>query len=122
MMKNRTSKGVLLSSGILIAIFVIPQLLFFWLAPNVPCRYVVYGFITGYTLFHLLYCAYLLMKKGLRIAAVTVHLSTVLVLVELIVCAVLLCLSASPSTASFSLTILSLVHFLVEAVLYKTLE
>jgi hypothetical protein len=78
--------------------------------------------MTGYTLFHLAFCVFIWIQKGTRIAAAPVHLSTALVAIELAICAVILAAGARPSTAAFSLITLGLVHFLAEAVLYKTLE
>lgn len=121
-MNYRTNSVSPLSIGIAAAVFAIPQLLFFWLAPHAACRMTVYGFMTGYTLLHLLFCAFIWARKGMRVAAAPVHLSTVFVTVELAVCVILLAAGASPSAAALSLVIPGLIHFLAEAVLYKTLE
>lgn len=121
-MNQKTNTVSLLSLGIMIVAFTVPQLLFFWLAPSVACRITVYAFMTGYTLTHLLFCAFVWMQKGMRIASAPMWLSTVFIVIELTVCAILLAMNASPSTATYILVILGLIHFLAEAVLIVTLE
>lgn len=121
-MNHRTTRVSPLSIGIAVAVFALPQLLFFWLAPYSAGRMTVYGFMTGYTLLHLLFCVFIWIQKGTRIAAAPVHLSTIFVVLELAVCTVLLIVGANSSSAAYSLIILGLIHFLAEAMLYKTLE
>lgn len=121
-MNHRTSRFSMLSVGIMAAVFAVPQLLFFCLAPDVPCKMTVYGFMTGYTLFHLLWSLFLWERKGTRIAVAPVHLSTAFVVTELAGCAILLAVKATISAAVYSLIILGLIHFLAEAILYSTLE
>ena len=121
-MNRRTNENALLNIGIVIVLFAIPQILFFWLAPEAVCRNTVYGFMTGYTFLHLLACVFLRLRKGMRIAAAPIYLSTLFLAAEYAACGILLAVNASASTAAFALVILGLIHVLTMSVLFNTLE
>ena len=51
---------------------VIIQLAFFWLAPMCECRWIVYSFLTGMTLVHLVITFVLMVRYGVRKNAATI--------------------------------------------------
>ncbi len=121
-MNDRTNSTLVLSIGIMLAVFAIPQLLFSCAAPEAPCRTIVYIYMTVYSLAHLLLCFGLWQMKGMRIAAAPIVLNSLFFTAELIACFVLLMLKPSTPVAATVLSILGLIHFLVESTLCSTLE
>lgn len=97
----------------LIGIAAIPQLLYFWLAPDVACALAAYLYGTVMTLLHLGGAYALYTVFGLRKAAAPVLVGTVLWVLLLTAASCLMAHDAALRTAIFALTIGVLIYVVV---------
>ncbi len=89
------------------------QLTFFWLAPDVKCKWIVYCIGTIMTLSHLFLVFYLGSRFGTRRSAATVVAGTVIQAILLIASAALLIADATPRNAIFMLVIISVFYIAI---------
>lgn len=107
---------------IFIIMILIPQLLFFWLAPEVACKTTVYIIGTIMTIANAAIVLGLWLVKGMRIAAAPVLLSNTLTTLTLAAGFVLLFIDVRVRTAIYAMLICSLIYALVMLLFVSTLE
>ncbi len=101
---------------------VILQLAFFWLAPNVPCYWVVYAFGSFMTLLHIGISFGVGSTYGTRKSAATIVAGSICQIILLVACCVLLASSSGIRNAVFSLVILSMLYIVIVALLILSIE
>lgn len=101
----------------LLGIAAIPQLLYFWLAPEAACEKVVYWFCTVFTVVHLGLCYYLWQVYAARRAAAFVLVGSSILLCTLIAGALFLTLDAATRTAAYALTVMAVLYVICTAML-----
>ena len=103
-------------------LFIIPQLLYFWLAPDVACNIVIYCFGTVLTISHLILSYTLAIKREIRVIAGVVTVGTIVWIIDLIAGAILLGVNASVRTSVFSLLIILVAYTICVVTLLCTTE
>lgn len=88
----------------------IPQLLFFWIAPEERCRFAVYPFATVLTIGNAALCLWSLNRFGLRRSAGLVVLGHALTFATLVASALLLTFDATLRTTGFVLAISAVLY------------
>jgi len=101
---------------------VILQLAFFWLAPEVPCYWVVYVFGTVMTLIHMGVTFVLGTKYGVRRGAATIVAGSVCQVILVATCGVLLASGANIRNAVFALLIVSMLYAIIVTLLVLSIE
>lgn len=101
----------------LLGIAAIPQLLYFWLAPEAACEKVVYWFCTAFTVVHLGLCFYLWQTYAPRRAAAFVLVGSSILLCTLIAGALFLTLNVAARTAAYALTVMAVLYVVCTALL-----
>lgn len=86
-------------------LFAIPQLLYFWLAPETESSIAVYCFGTVLSIVHLLLAYYLAITKEIRVVMGTIVIGTVVWIAGLITGGILLGADATNRTAVFAMMI-----------------
>ena len=95
-------------------IFVITQICFFWLVPDVECFLAVYAFATLISLIHMLMTYLLSVTKGIRNSAGMIIMGSAMSVI-------LLYFDVSVKTAAFSQTIVFLVYLVVTITMYLSM-
>lgn len=106
----------------LVLLEAILQLAFFWLAPAVPCYWIVYAFGSALTLIHIGVTFVLGIKYGVRRSAATVVAGSVCQVILITVCAVLLAGGSEIRNAIFALLIVSMLYAVIVTLLVLSIE
>lgn len=102
-------------------IFVITQICFFWLVPDVECFLAVYAFVTLISLFHMLMTYLLSVTKGIRNSAGMIIMGSAIWVIDIVMSVILLYFDVSVKTAAFSQTIVFLVYLVVTITMYLSM-
>lgn len=103
-------------------IFVITQICFFWLVPDVECFLAVYAFVTLISLIHMLMTYLLSVTKGIRNSAGMIIMGSAIWVIDIVMSVILLYFDVSVKTAAFSQTIVFLVYLVVTITMYLSME
>lgn len=98
------------------------QLAFFWLAPDVPCYWVVYVFGSVLTLIHIVAVFVLGIKYGIRRSAATVVAGSISQVILVTTCGVLLASGSGIRNAIFALLIVSMLYVVIVTLLVLSIE
>lgn len=98
------------------------QLLFFWLAPGVPCYWTVYAFGTTVSILHIALVFIVGTTYGVRRSAATVSVSSIFLSMFVMVCVILLTNGADVKNALFSLIISVMVYAALTILLVLSIE
>ena len=98
------------------------QLAFFWLAPAVPCYWIVYAFGSALTLIHIAIVFVLGSKYGVRRSVATVVAGSVCQVILGTTCGVLLASGSSIRNAVFALLIVSMLYMVIVTLLVLGIE
>ncbi len=102
-------------------IFVITQICFFWLVPDVECFLAVYAFATLISLIHMLMTYLLSVTKGIRNSAGMIIMGSAIWVIDIVMSVILLYFDVSVKTAAFSQTIVFLVYLVVTITMYLSM-
>lgn len=102
-------------------IFVITQICFFWLVPDVECFLAVYAFVTLISLIHMLMTYLLSVTKGIRNSAGMIIMGSAIWVIDIVMSVILLYFDVSVKTAAFSQTIVFLVYLVVTITMYLSM-
>lgn len=102
-------------------IFVIMQICFFWLVPDVECFLAVYAFVTLISLIHMLMTYLLSVTKGIRNSAGMIIMGSAIWVIDIVMSVILLYFDVSVKTAAFSQTIVFLVYLVVTITMYLSM-
>lgn len=106
----------------LVLIEVILQLAFFWLAPDVPCYWVVYAFGSALTLVHIGVSFGIGSTYGTRRSGATIVVGSICQIILLAICCVLLASGSNIRNAIFSLMIASMLYIVMVTLLFFSIE
>lgn len=101
---------------------VVLQLAFFWLAPDVPCYWAVYAFVTTLSLIHIALVFGVGIRFGVRRGSATVVVGSFCMAIVITTAVVLLFGGASVRNAIFALAIETLVYAIFVAALILSIE
>lgn len=101
---------------------VILQLAFFWLAPDVPCYWIVYAFGSVLTLVHIIVAFVVGSTYGVRISAATIVAGSICQILLIVTCCILLVSGSSIRNAVFSLMIASILYIVIVTLLILSIE
>lgn len=106
----------------LLLIEVILQLVFFWLAPDVPCYWAVYAFGSVLTILHIGVTFWVGTSFGIRRSTASIVGGSICQIVLITICGVLLAGGFSVRNAVFSLLIVSMLYIVIETLLILSIE
>lgn len=106
----------------LIGIAAIPQLIYFWLAPDTSASLTVYIFGTIFTIVHLTLCFILMWKHSTRRVAATIIVGSIIYLIVLITSAFLLLNDSTVRTSIYSLSIHAVLYLICTLSLMFAIE